>query len=155
MPIIPRMRSSLPFARTGATGGGCRLRMPSLALFANRRTSRTTGCCAGVLVFAVFLCGCTPLTLLGIPPEDLLRRRPDVRKAERQAAAQSAQIGIAEADFYPHLFLNGNFGYSAQSFNRLFRPTAFEGTFGPTFQWSILNYGRILNNVRAQDAQFQ
>jgi NodT family efflux transporter outer membrane factor (OMF) lipoprotein len=88
-------------------------------------------------------------------PADLLRRRPDVRKAERQAAAQSAEIGIAEADFYPHLFLNGNFGYSAQFFNRLFRPTAFEGTFGPTFQWNLLNYGRILNNVRAQDAQFQ
>src|SRR5262249_49160679 len=66
-------------------------------------------------------------------PADLLRRRPDVRKAERQAAAQSAQIGIAEADFYPHLFLNGNFGYSAEHFNRLFRPTAFQGTFGPTF----------------------
>jgi NodT family efflux transporter outer membrane factor (OMF) lipoprotein len=88
-------------------------------------------------------------------PADLLRRRPDVRKAERQAAAQSAQIGVAEADFYPHLSLNGTFGYSAQFFHRLFRPTAFQGTFGPTFQWNILNYGRILNNVRAQDAQFQ
>jgi len=87
-------------------------------------------------------------------PADLLRRRPDVRKAERQAAAQSAQIGIAEAEFYPHLALNGSFGYSAEHFNRLFRPTAFEGTFGPAFQWNILNYGRILNNVRVQDAQF-
>jgi NodT family efflux transporter outer membrane factor (OMF) lipoprotein len=88
-------------------------------------------------------------------PADLLRRRPDVRQAERQAAAQCAQIGIAEADFYPAIALNGTFGYSAESFNRLFRPTAFEGTFGPSFQWNIFNYGRILNNVRAQDAQFQ
>jgi NodT family efflux transporter outer membrane factor (OMF) lipoprotein len=88
-------------------------------------------------------------------PADLLRRRPDVRRAERQAAAQSAQIGIAEAEFYPHLFLNGEFGYSAAHFNQLFRPTAFLGTFGPAFQWNILNYGRILYNVRAQDAQFQ
>jgi NodT family efflux transporter outer membrane factor (OMF) lipoprotein len=97
----------------------------------------------------------TPVDVVVGIPADLLRRRPDVRKAERQAAAQSAEIGIAEANFYPHLFLDGNFGYSAQFFNRLFRPTAFQGTFGPTFQWNILNYGRILNNVRAQDAQFQ
>jgi NodT family efflux transporter outer membrane factor (OMF) lipoprotein len=88
-------------------------------------------------------------------PADLLRRRPDVRKAERQAAAQSAQIGIAESDFYPHIALNGNLGYSAAHFARLFRPSAFVGTFGPAFQWNILNYGRILNDVRAQDAQFQ
>ena len=57
--------------------------------------------------------------------------------------------------FRSHLFLNATFGYSAQFFNRLFRPTASQGTFGPSFQWNILNYGRILNNVRAQDAQFQ
>src|SRR5437762_2040811 len=88
-------------------------------------------------------------------PADLLRRRPDVRRAERQAAAQSAQIGIAEAEFYPHFFLNGNFGYSAMEFPQLFHPTALEGTFGPAFTWNILNYGRILNNVRQQDAQFQ
>jgi NodT family efflux transporter outer membrane factor (OMF) lipoprotein len=88
-------------------------------------------------------------------PADLLRRRPDVKKAERQAAAQSAQIGIAEADFYPMIALNGSFGYSAENFNRLFRPTAAQGTFGPSFQWNILTYGRILNNVRLQDAQFQ
>jgi NodT family efflux transporter outer membrane factor (OMF) lipoprotein len=88
-------------------------------------------------------------------PADLLRRRPDVRRAERQAAAQSAQIGIAESDFYPHISLNGTFGYSAQFFSRLWRPTAFEGSFGPQFRWDILNYGRILNNVRAQDANFQ
>jgi outer membrane protein TolC len=88
-------------------------------------------------------------------PADLLRRRPDVRRAERQAAAQSAQIGVAEAEFYPLIFLNGNFGYSAEFFHRLFRPSAFQGSFGPNVQWNILNYGRILNNVRAQDAQFQ
>src|SRR5207244_7519797 len=49
-------------------------------------------------------------------PADLLRRRPDVRRAERQAAAQSAQIGVAEADFYPHLALTGTIGYSPEPF---------------------------------------
>src|SRR5207249_12004016 len=45
-------------------------------------------------------------------PADLLRRRPDVRRAERQAAAQSALIGVAEAQFYPRIALTGSFGYS-------------------------------------------
>ena len=88
-------------------------------------------------------------------PADLLRRRPDVRRAERQAAAQSAQIGIADADFYPRIALSGTFGWSAEHLNHLFTPQAFEGTFGPQFTWNLLNYGRILNNVRLQTAQFQ
>jgi NodT family efflux transporter outer membrane factor (OMF) lipoprotein len=88
-------------------------------------------------------------------PADLLRRRPDVRRAERQAAAQCAQIGIADADFYPRIAINGNIGYAAEFFPDVFRSSALEGSVGPTFQWNILNYGRILNNVRAQRAHFQ
>jgi len=88
-------------------------------------------------------------------PADLLRRRPDIRRAERFAAAQCAQIGIAEADFYPRISLVGDFGYSAEFFKNLWRSPAFMGSFGPSFQWQILNYGRILNNVRLQDARFQ
>jgi outer membrane protein TolC len=88
-------------------------------------------------------------------PADLLRRRPDVRRAERQAAAQCAQIGIAESDFYPRISLTGNFGYQAEFIKDLFTPAAFNGSFGPSFTWAILNYGRILNNVRLQDARFQ
>src|SRR6266481_6341739 len=45
-------------------------------------------------------------------PADLLRRRPDVRRAERQAAAQSAQIGVAEAELYPHISITGTINYS-------------------------------------------
>jgi NodT family efflux transporter outer membrane factor (OMF) lipoprotein len=92
--------------------------------------------------------------VVGIPA-DLLRRRPDVRRAERQAAAQSAQIGVAEADFYPHISILGTIGYSAEEFKDLFRESAHNGTIGPSFQWNILNYGRIWNNVRYQDAKFQ
>jgi NodT family efflux transporter outer membrane factor (OMF) lipoprotein len=88
-------------------------------------------------------------------PADLIRRRPDVRRAERQAAAQCAQIGIADSDFYPRIALSGNFGWSAEHLDRLFTSQAFQGTFGPSFTWNLLNYGRILNNVRAQSAQFQ
>src|SRR5207253_1237342 len=46
-------------------------------------------------------------------PADLLRRRPDIRSAERQVAAQSAQIGVAEADLYPTIFVNGTLGWEA------------------------------------------
>jgi NodT family efflux transporter outer membrane factor (OMF) lipoprotein len=88
-------------------------------------------------------------------PADLLRRRPEVRRAERQAAAQSAQIGIAEADFYPAISINGTLGYAAQNFGNLFRPDALNSSVGPSFQWNLLNYGRIVNNVRFQDARFQ
>ena len=88
-------------------------------------------------------------------PADLLRQRPDVRRAERQAAAQSAQIGVAEADLYPHIAITGTIGYSAQQFKDLFRSAALVGAVGPSFQWNILNYGRILNNVRLQDARLQ
>ncbi len=95
-----------------------------------------------------------PDVALGIPC-DLLRRRPDVRSAERLAAAQAEAIGIAEADLYPSFFINGSLGYSAQFFPDLFRNTAFTGSVGPSFQWNVLNYGRIINNVRLQDATFQ
>jgi NodT family efflux transporter outer membrane factor (OMF) lipoprotein len=87
-------------------------------------------------------------------PADLLRRRPDVRKAEREAAAQSARIGIAESDFYPAISIVGTLGVASQNFSNLFDPDSFRGTINPGFTWNILNYGRILNNVRAQDAKF-
>jgi outer membrane protein TolC len=92
--------------------------------------------------------------VVGIPA-DLLRRRPDVRRAERQVAAQSARIGVAEADFYPHVALIGTIGVASQDLSNLFSPGSFIGSIGPSVHWDILNYGRILNNVRVQDARFQ
>jgi NodT family efflux transporter outer membrane factor (OMF) lipoprotein len=88
-------------------------------------------------------------------PADLLRRRPDIRRAERQAAAQSAQIGISEAEFYPIISFNGTLGWQSQYIGRLISEPAMAGSLGPAFNWNILNYGRILNNVRVQDARFQ
>jgi NodT family efflux transporter outer membrane factor (OMF) lipoprotein len=97
----------------------------------------------------------TPVWVAAGIPADLLRRRPDVRSAERQVAAQSAQIGVAEADLYPALFINGTLGWEAQDPSRLFESKSFMGTIMPNFKWNILNYGRILNNVRQQDARTQ
>jgi NodT family efflux transporter outer membrane factor (OMF) lipoprotein len=88
-------------------------------------------------------------------PADLLARRPDVRRAERQAAAQCAQIGVAESDLYPHISITGSIGWSAERFTDLLKDKSLVGTIGPSWQWNILNYGRIMNNVRLQDATFQ
>jgi NodT family efflux transporter outer membrane factor (OMF) lipoprotein len=92
--------------------------------------------------------------VVGIPA-DLLRRRPDVRRAERQAAAQAEMIGIAESQFYPAISISGTLGWQATEFSDLFKSQSLSSFAGPSFRWNLLNYGRILNDVRYQDAQFQ
>jgi NodT family efflux transporter outer membrane factor (OMF) lipoprotein len=93
-------------------------------------------------------------------PADLLRRRPDVRSAERAAAFQSQQIGIATADLFPSISISGSAGFEASdvgclSLDNLFDGSSFVGSIGPTLSWPVLNYGRIRNNIRVQDAAFQ
>ncbi|MDQ1333621.1 MAG: hypothetical protein QG552_571 [Thermodesulfobacteriota bacterium] len=100
-----------------------------------------------------------PTIAVGIPA-DLLRRRPDIRLAELRAMTQCAQIGIAKADLYPMFSLTGSFGLLASDAGQfgigdLFSWKSRTGFIGPTFQWNILNYGQITNQVRIQDARFQ
>jgi NodT family efflux transporter outer membrane factor (OMF) lipoprotein len=95
-----------------------------------------------------------PDVTVGIPAQ-LLERRPDVRRALREAAAQSARIGEAEADFYPQIGVTGFIGYAASDIRRLFAEKGFFGLILPTFSWKILNYGRVLNNVRNEDARLR
>jgi NodT family efflux transporter outer membrane factor (OMF) lipoprotein len=95
-----------------------------------------------------------PEVAVGIPAE-LLERRPDVRQARNQLAAQSAQIGVAEADFYPQFGVTGFIGYVSDDVRRLFAENSFTGLILPNFSWKILNYGRVLNNVRVQQARLQ
>jgi NodT family efflux transporter outer membrane factor (OMF) lipoprotein len=91
---------------------------------------------------------------VGVPAE-LIWRRPDVRRAERLVAAQSAEIGIAQSELYPHISINGTMAWEAAQFSDLFKSSAFGGTIGPSLRWNVLNYGRLLNNIRIQDARFQ
>ncbi|MFC1579315.1 efflux transporter outer membrane subunit [Thermodesulfobacteriota bacterium] len=104
---------------------------------------------------------------VGLPAE-LLRRRPDIRAAERQVAAQSPLIGRAKADLYPQFSLLGSIGFRANtggmskadgaggsSLGSMFSSEAFEFIGGPAVTWNIFNYGRIKNRVRIQDAQLQ
>jgi outer membrane protein TolC len=95
-----------------------------------------------------------PEVVVGMPAE-LLRRRPDLRRAERLVAAQSARIGIATADLYPRFSLLGALGYEAENFSELFNSKSFFGTIGPNMRWDILNYGRLVNGIRVQDALLQ
>jgi NodT family efflux transporter outer membrane factor (OMF) lipoprotein len=91
---------------------------------------------------------------VGVPAE-LLRRRPDVRRAERLAAAFNADVGVAEANLYPHIAINGSMAFEAAQFSNLLSADAWSGTVGPSFRWNVLNYGRLLHTVRVQDARFQ
>lgn len=91
--------------------------------------------------------------VVGIPAE-LIRRRPDVRAAERRVAAQSAMIGVATAQLYPAFNITGTLNWQAREFGRMFTSAANTGTIGPSFNWDILNYGRIANNVRVENDKF-
>jgi len=93
-------------------------------------------------------------------PADLLRRRPDIRSAEQQAATQCAQIGVAKAELYPAFSLTGNFGFLSSDvgsfkLSDMFQWRSRTAQAGPSVQWNILNYGRITNNIRVQDARFE
>jgi NodT family efflux transporter outer membrane factor (OMF) lipoprotein len=101
-----------------------------------------------------------PVQVAAGVPADLLRRRPDVQAAELQAASQSALVGVAEADMYPSFSLLGSIGYQSSdtgssSAGDLFDSDSLFFSAGPSFSWNILNYGRIRNNVRVQDARLQ
>ena len=97
----------------------------------------------------------TPADIALGMPQDLIRRRPDIRTSERQLAAQSAQIGFAVTELYPHFTIGGSIGSSSvntQTF--LDNNTQTWSMFG-MFEWNIFNYGRLQSNVRLQDALFQ
>lgn len=86
-------------------------------------------------------------------PAELLLRRPDIRASAYTVAAQSAQIGIAEADFYPSISLIGTLGWSSSSLDSASDNSILAG--GPSVSWNIFDFGRIENNIRVQDARLQ
>ncbi len=92
-----------------------------------------------------------PEVAVGVPA-DLLRQRPDVRRAERQLAAQTARIGVAAAELYPKLKLSGAIGLQALSFGGLFSSgnATSSGSSGVT--WRIFDAGAIRRNIEVQSA---
>jgi len=92
-----------------------------------------------------------PLVPVGVPA-DLVRRRPDIRRAEQQLAAASARIGVATADFYPKFSITGSFGLDSSQIKELFDWNSHYFALSPGITWPIFDAGRIHNNVEVQKA---
>ena len=86
-------------------------------------------------------------------PSDLLLRRPDVRQAERQLAAATANIGVARADLFPKFYLTGAAGYQSVSAGDWFSSGSSFWSIGPSVQWKIFDAGRVRANIRVHDAR--
>ncbi len=99
--------------------------------------------------------GPIPPTPLAIPvglPSDLLRRRPDIRRAEAQIHAATARIGVATADLFPKFNLAGSYGLSASDVTRLGKMTSNYWSWGPSVTWPIFAGGRFYYNIKVQNA---
>lgn len=93
-----------------------------------------------------------PLVPVGLP-SDLLRRRPDVQRAERELAASTAEIGVAEAELFPKFSLVGALGITSTSTSNLFEYASRYWSAGPGIQWNLLQGGSLRANVRVQSAR--
>jgi len=94
----------------------------------------------------------TPLTVAVGVPAEVLRRRPDVRRAERQLAAQTARIGVATADLYPKFRLSGSIGLETLSFSNLSSAGSWVLSGGPQITWAIFKAGAVRQNIQVQSA---
>lgn len=86
-------------------------------------------------------------------PSDLLRRRPDIRRAERELAASTARIGVATADLFPRFSLTGGFGGQSTTLSDILNDSSLLWSIGPGVRWPIFQGGRIRANIEAQNAR--
>jgi outer membrane protein, multidrug efflux system len=86
-------------------------------------------------------------------PSELLRRRPDVRQAERQLAATTARIGAATADLFPRFALNAGLGTATRDLRHFLDQRSFLWSVGPSVSWPIFEGGRTIANIRAENAR--
>jgi outer membrane protein, multidrug efflux system len=86
-------------------------------------------------------------------PEALLKRRPDVRAAERELAAATARIGVAIADYYPRISIGGDVGLNAKNGGELSNESSRFWSFGPKLTWAFLDSGRIRANINRAEAR--
>ncbi len=85
-------------------------------------------------------------------PSDLLRRRPDIRQAERNLASATAQVGAAIAQLYPSFSLTGSFGFESIHSNNWFTKNSSFWTIGPSVYWPVIDFGRIRDQIDYQNA---
>jgi multidrug efflux system outer membrane protein len=95
-----------------------------------------------------------PMIPIGLP-SDLLTRRPDVRRAERNLAAATANIGVATADLFPRFSLTGAFGLESTEYNSFTESNSKYWTLGSGLSWPIIDFGTIRSNIKLQNAKQQ
>ena len=93
-----------------------------------------------------------PMNILAGVPADMIRRRPDIRKAERELASQTAQIGVATADLYPKFTLSGSIGLESISTGNLLSSGSRNYSFGPSITIPIFSGGATIQNIEIQSA---
>ncbi len=140
--LVAGTRAQIPTLRTGVANAE-----NSLTVL----LGRPPGSLSGELRKRVLLPALPASVVIGIPAETL-RRRPDIRRAERLLAAQTAQIGVATAERYPSFRFNGSIGLEALSAGSLFKSGSGNYSFGPSFSWTIFDAGAIAANIRLQSS---
>lgn len=85
-------------------------------------------------------------------PSDLLRRRPDIRRAEATAHAATANIGVAVADLFPKFSLTGSISQQSVKLSDWLSPAARVSSYGPSFNWALFQGGNVNANIRVQQA---
>src|SRR6185312_15084426 len=97
-----------------------------------------------------------PVTPPAVPvglPSELLQRRPDIQRAERELAAATARIGVAQADLFPKFSLVGFAGLESISADNWFDAGSRAWSAGPSVRWELFEAGRIRANIRVQNAR--
>ena len=133
-------RSKIPVLRTGLVG-------------AMNRLSVLLGLQPGTLNKELAQQAPIPVPPLNVAvgiPAEALRRRPDIRRAERQLAAQTAQVGVATADLYPRFTLLGSIGLETLSLGNVFSASGLAYLIGPRITWPVFNAGAIRSNIEVQ-----
>jgi len=112
----------------------------------------------GALLDELGAAGSLPKTPQEIPvglPAELLRRRPDVRAAEAQVHADTANVGVAVSQYYPQVSMSGSFGFSGISIGQMAKMASQSWSWGPSINWPIFEGGKIAWSVEAQRATLQ
>ena len=155
------LASALDFEQAQSNLDSTRAQIPLLER--DRDTSRNalsflTGKVPGALDEHLAVAGQIPAPpsalAIGIPA-DALRQRGDVRAAERNLAAQSARIGVAEANRYPTIRLNGAISASASDVSGLFDDVSRVASLGPSLTTTLFDAGRLAANVAVEDALYE
>ncbi len=140
---VATTRSRLPALETGLRA-------------AENRLAVLLGQPPGALAAELAQAGAIPVPPLAIAvgvPADLLRRRSDVRRAERLLAAETARVGMAEAELYPRLTLAGNLGLASEEVGDFFDHDSGVFGIGPSLRWNLFDAGRLKSRVVAQEAR--